>query len=124
MIYILLQRLFMKKLIHLFNLSISLTTLPGLCYTPLIGTNIIDDISIPVFGEYNSSRYNNYSSLDISINHYFQFKHLGIVAYLTVNNLLNRKNIQNYYYDYKYENPITKFYQQRCIYFGFVYTIL
>lgn len=103
----------------LFNVSINYTIRPGYRYTPLKGVDKYNDYYIPIYGIYNTDRYNAYSSLDLSINRYFKIKKTGVVVYASVNNLLNRANQQYIYYNHDYTEPLYRYYQKRTFYFGF-----
>lgn len=103
----------------LFNVSINYTIRPGYRYTPLKGVDKYYDYYIPIYAAYNTNRYNTYSSLDLSINRYFNIKKTGVVVYVSVNNLLNRANQQYIYYNHDYTESLYRYYQKRTFYFGF-----
>lgn len=100
------------------NISLSYTARPGLYYTPLKGLSQDESFTIPVFGEYNSAQYRHYSTLDVTLNKYVKLKKTGVVAFLSISNILNHKNDQYFYYDKFYSNKIAETYQNRLFYTG------
>lgn len=105
---------------RLFNASISFTQRPGLFYTPLTGASSYGDKYWPLYGEYNSAQYRSYSSLDFSVNRFFQLSKFGVVVFASMTNILNRKNENYYYYDLTYKDRKTKYFQRMVSYLGFL----
>jgi hypothetical protein len=97
---------------------------PGTYYTPITGAGYNHHYNIyqPHYAtDKYTSQYNNYNRVDISINRYIKLKRYAIVAFATINNLLNRKNQSSAYYNRDYTTRLFNHYQYRTIYFGVVW---
>ena len=95
------------------NISVSCLYRGGLPYTPIISRN-----GNVVYGNLNSEKYNDYFTLDLSINRYFQIGKIGVVPFITITNITNHSNQQYNYYSQNYEQQFVKFYNKRLIYVG------
>jgi hypothetical protein len=72
----------------------------GRPFTPISSQNGTQLVS-----QYNSSRYPNFSSLDIRMDKRWNFSKWSLVAYVDIQNILNKKNIANYEWN-KYKHSI------------------
>lgn len=78
----------------------------GKPYTPVSG-NFFDstqNVYGPIYGEHNSDRFPTYQRLDVNFQYIFSLFGRFAVAVLSVNNVLNQKNL----YGYTYNNDYTK----------------
>ena len=98
------------------NVSFSLLYRGGLPYTPIVGS----ENGRPLFGKLNGHRYNDYLSLDLSVNKYIPLGGIAIVPFLTITNLTDRKNHQYHYYSEDYAMTYTRDFQRRLVYVGCV----
>lgn len=108
----------------LFILNLTYQTRPGLFYTPIVDKEYIQQINVfaPVFAPVqNTSKYNSYNNLDLSLTKVFKIKGTIITSFLTLNNILNIRNVNNLIYSNNYSISTNNFYQTRSIYFGFVF---
>lgn len=95
------------------NVSLSGLYRGGLPYTPIVSQN-----GSPIFGNINSERYNNYFTLDLSINRLFRIGKVGIVLFTTITNITNHTNQQYCYYNKDYTQRFVKSYNKRLLYVG------
>jgi len=102
------------------NASISFVFRPGLYYTPIDKSLYIDEINNykPIYGVFNSRRYGNYSSIDLTLNKAIPFKEAHIVLFLTISNLLNTSNQAKCIYNLDYSLTRYWLYQKMLFYFG------
>lgn len=75
----------------------------------------------PLYEEYNSTRYGNYRSLSLSLTKSFKIKNNELMSYLTIGNVLNKKNQMKAYYNRDYSQK--EFYKHSpiTVYLGFCY---
>lgn len=106
------------------NASLNFTFHPGLYYTPIINSEYVDNVDNykPVYGEYNVNQYNFYGSIDITMNKIIKYRHINILVYSTISNLLNKSNQQKRMYTKDYSVNGYWNYQKRLLYFGCVLT--
>jgi hypothetical protein len=95
----------------------------GKPYTPVIGSEyrLSENVYEPVYGVKNSSRFQNYTRLDLRITHFTTlFDMLNTVFYLEGLNILDLKNIFGYYYspDYSERKEISSYFGKRTIVVG------
>lgn len=109
---------------ELFSAAISYQGRPGKYFTPIVAGQWMatQELFQPIFdNEFNSTQFGNYHNLSFSVNRYFRKDKTGIIAFLSVNNLLNTKNQQSPIYLEDYSTYTFNYYQQRSIYFGLVW---
>ena len=108
----------------IFNVGVNFTCKPGQYYTPMISAMDSPSITHPIiYGSYNASQYNTYSSLDLTVNRYFKVKRTSVVIYASINNILNRDNQRYSYYNENFTETKYRHYQKRMIYFGFRFSL-
>ncbi len=95
------------------NVSVSCLFRGGLPYTPIVSSN-----SVPLYANLNSERYNNYFTLDLSINRFFRIGKVGVVPFVTITNITNHANQQYLYYSRDYDQQFVKLYNKRLLYIG------
>ncbi len=94
----------------------------GNYYQPLSNTSF--DTNLVVFRpEYaavtNQSRLPDYGIVDLSISRIIPISEaLNIIAFGSMNNVLNTKNIRSYSYNFDYSEKTSSLFSQRTIYFG------
>ena len=72
----------------------------------------------------DASRLKNYATVDISINRFWALSEkTTVVAFLSVSNILNRKNIRELSYNFDYSQSTPELFSRRTIYFGIVLTL-
>lgn len=105
---------------NLFNCSLLFTTRPGNNYTPVSSASFNTESNDyePDYKTAFSSTFNDYKSLDFSINKLIPFKKFYIIAFASVNNLLNNENQSSVYYSKDYIDEYFNYFQKRIIYFG------
>ena len=96
------------------NAAISCQYRGGLPYTPV--TFREDRL---VFGNLNSGRYNDYFTLDLSINRFFRIGKIGLVVFATITNITNHANQQNFFYSGDNNIQHVKYYNKRLFYVGY-----
>ena len=106
--------------IKLFNASLNCLYHPGRYFTPIVGKYDIGTTPYPIYGAYNSEQLPRYISINLALNKYIQVGRAGVVAYLTLTNLLNRTNANYVFYDAQYANKQIEPLQKRLVYFGVV----
>jgi hypothetical protein len=109
-----------------FSLTLAYLARPGNYYTPVTisyfdyQTNFYQ----PKFSNnINSSQYNAYNRIDISISRYFKFDKTALIAFASLNNILNTKNESEVLYNTDYSKTHFDNYELRTIYFGFVWQL-
>ena len=105
----------------LFSASLVFSTRPGNNYTPINGASFNSDANNfePSFGLLNSNSFNDYKKIDFSINKIFIIiKGNMLIAFCSINNILNNKNQSSTYYNENYTSQFFDFYQRRIFYFG------
>lgn len=113
---------FMYKNSPIGTISIAYLIRPGIFYTPVVSgiPSEFPNIYEPQFGEYNSFRFNRYSTLDCSIIKSLVYKNSSLILFLNATNLLNRSNYSQGYFNRDYTQRIFTNYQKRTFYFGLV----
>ena len=80
----------------------------------------VNNIYIPVYAATNSGRFPTYTRMDMNAQYIFALFGRFAVAVLSVNNLLNQKNIYNYTYNFDYSQLVEIISNnQRAVYLGF-----
>lgn len=105
------------------NAAVNYSVHPGLYYTPIVSSVQEDEGYRPLFGSYNSARYNRYSTLDLTINKLFSIRKVHFIVFLTLSNVLNRSNYEKIKYNSDYSEGGHWLYQKRLWYFGLQMTI-
>lgn len=93
----------------------------GKPYTPVLSSSYdpSQDLYIPVYGENNSSRFPTYDRLDMNLQYIFALFGKFAVAVISVNNVLNQKNVYNYTYNFDYTQQVEVISNnQRSVYLG------
>lgn len=110
---------------RLFTTSLSFNARPGNNYTPIVNStfNVNANNFKPYFGDINSSTFDNYFKIDFTINKIFNFKENSLIAFFSINNIVNNRNQSTIYYNIDYSNFGFNYYQNRIIYFGFQYRL-
>ena len=80
----------------------------GTPYTPVAGGAVVpgSQFAIPVFGPTNSARFPVFHQLDLRVDKRWILKHATLSAYVDVQNVYNRVNVEAYVYDYYYRQQI------------------
>jgi hypothetical protein len=105
------------------TVSLAFITRPGTFYMPIVGSSIspdINDVYIPQYGEYNSFKYNDYGTLDLSFIKLFRIQKKSAIIFLNITNLLNRDNQNSEYYNNNYTQFFFNNFQKRALYAGLV----
>jgi hypothetical protein len=108
----------------LFSITLSYLTRPGDSYTPIVFSFFDNQTNLyqPIFSSnINSSKYRAYNRIDMSISRYFKFDKTALIAFASLNNILNTKNESEVLYNSDYTDTHFNYYQLRTIYFGFVF---
>jgi hypothetical protein len=102
------------------NFSIDYIARPGHFYTPVDDAVPVKTTSgfRPIFGTFNSRQLNGYSRLDLSLNKLIYFKGGRIIPFLTLTNILNRKNHAFPIYKRNFVIANYRYYSERLIYVG------
>lgn len=101
--------------------SLYFSSRPGNHYTPVVGSVFDSDAATyrPIFShEINSAALKGYSSLDFSMSKLCPLGHYGVIAYLSLYNILNRKNEAAVFYNEDYSQAHRNFFRGRMVYFG------
>lgn len=106
---------------HHFTIACSATMRPGLYYTPITGGEFDPNVQSfrPLFGEYNSLRYQDYRRFDLSLNKVIFNRGNMLVLFATLTNIFNKNNESGFLYSYDYSEIYGSYYMQSySIYFG------
>jgi len=76
----------------------------GSPFTPVLGSLQYDGAYIPITGEFNSARFPPFHQLDLRVDHRWIKKWLSVTAYLDVQNVYNRANVEAYIYNYDFSS--------------------
>ncbi len=105
------------------GISFSFITRPGTHYTEITSANYDPntDFYKPEFSSViNNLSYSEYNILNFSLNKIIPFRDNSIIAFLSVNNLLNTHNEQILNYNRDYTSYEAEPFQLRSVYFGLV----
>lgn len=108
----------------LFNLSICYFGHPGKRYTPIASSVYFaqTDSYFPIFSnELQSAQFGSYNRIDIGISRYMSFGKNAVLAFASINNILNFKNQQEIIYNSTFSPSGYDYYSLRTIYFGVVW---
>ena len=104
----------------MWNVGLNFSAHPGLRYTSVKQSiNILENVWLPLYDEYNSSKVHAYNSLDLTVNKIFMLKEKRLLSFLTITNVFNKVN--NNYPVYNVDYSTIKYwenYQRRLIYMG------
>ena len=122
---------FLKTTFHynnpgLFSLALTYTSRPGAYYNEISGSSFDNQTGFyqPVFAdELFTGQYSHYNRFDLSLSKFIRMKKNAIIAYLSVNNLFNRRNQKQVQYNADYSVKHFDYYQFRTIYFGAVWQL-
>lgn len=110
----------------LFSLALTYTSRPGIYYTEVIGSRYDTQTHFyePIFSNnlYNA-QFGSYHRFDMSLSKYITLKKSAIIAFVSLNNLLNTQNERAALYSKDYAIRYVDFYQFRTLYFGLVWQI-
>lgn len=104
----------------LFTASLVFSTCPGNRFTSVessIFNTQANDFQ-PIFGNWYSAEMPNYKRLDFSANKLFFVGKTAVIAFISVNNLLNFNNYASAYYNSDYTKLQYNYLQKRIFYFG------
>ncbi len=110
----------------LFSLALSYIGRPGTSDNPVIGSTFDNQTGFykPTFStNLFSSQYKSYNRLDLSLNKYIKFKKNALIAFFSLNNILNFKNERKVLYNIDYSANHFNYFQFRTIYFGVVWQL-
>lgn len=105
----------------IFTAGLTYITRPGRFYTPIVGSAYQPELSVyePVFDSgLNTGQYGAYQNLSFSSSRYFPMRRNALVVFLSVSNILNRKNPASDRYNADYSVRGFDYYQLRTVYFG------
>lgn len=98
----------------------------GVHEVPVLGAALDQNLDIyaPRYASLTvSERLPDYSRVDLSISKLMPLKYInGVVLFASVNNLLNRNNVQMSTYNYDYSQKMYDSFSLRTFYFGGVFT--
>ncbi|MDP5169365.1 MAG: TonB-dependent receptor [Bacteroidia bacterium] len=107
-----------------FNANLTWIGRPGTRFTPVIGSQFEQDLGLfrPVFGEtIHTDRFAAYSNLSFAMSRFFALPSGGLIVFLTINNLDNRQNQRERWYNADYESFRYDYFSLRTIYAGIVW---
>ncbi len=110
----------------LFSLALTYIGRPGTYYNPIAGATFDSKTGFykPFFGDDLYSRqFNNYNRLDLSLSKYIRFKKNALIAFTSVNNVLNQKNESKVLHNSDYLSHRFDYFQLRVLYFGVVWQL-
>ncbi len=110
----------------LFALALSYIGRPGTSYNPITGSSFDNntDFYKPNFStNLFSAQYKSYNRIDLTLNKYIKLKRFHLVAFISLNNILNLKNEKGAIYNFNYSKEYFNYYQLRTIYFGIVWQL-
>jgi len=111
---------------QIFTASMVAATRAGNYYTPVMSAEFdsAKQFYIPAFSSLNRSEFKPYFRLDFTMNKVIAIRDNGLIVYLSISNVLNRKNQRSVYYNQKYSKTYFNFYQQRILYFGLQFRMI
>ena len=111
---------------RIFSVALTFTGRPGTYYNQITGS-VYDGQSgfyRPVFAEeLYTGQYSHYNRFDLSLSKFIRLKKNAVIAYLSVNNLLDMHNQKQVQYNADYSVKHFDYYQFRTIYFGAVWRV-
>lgn len=103
------------------TVGLSFVSRPGHYYTPVISSSMNNNVAAyePITGDYNSSQYSSYTSLDFTYNKLIRYKSNTVICFVNIQNILNNKNKKDNIYNSDYSSIIDyQYYQKRLFYCG------
>ncbi|MDR0603285.1 MAG: TonB-dependent receptor [Bacteroidales bacterium] len=94
---------------------------PGAYYTPIINSSINENIGvyIPTYSSaINSAQYNRYSALNLNVSKGFKKKRFSYSVFCGVNNILDKKNENQIYYNIDYKKKDYNYFTRRTFFAG------
>lgn len=76
----------------------------GTPYTPILGALQSQGSFTPISGDYNSARFPPFHQLDLRVDRRWIVRRVSVTAYLDVQNVYNRSNVEAYIYTYDYSS--------------------
>ena len=110
----------------LFSLALTFIGRPGTYYTPIVNSSFDHETGFyePEFSkDLFNTQYGNYNRFDISLSRYCRINNNAIIAFISLNNVLNSKNENEVLYNTDYSEIYFDFYQLRTLYFGMVWQL-
>ncbi|MBY0244065.1 MAG: TonB-dependent receptor [Sphingobacteriaceae bacterium] len=111
------------------NFALSYITRPGMNYTPIIDSKYLDDFKIyaPIYElTANNGQYPDYKSVSFNYNKMMLLNNKkSLLVFFNFNNLLDIKNVRNYFYSEDYKTILASNYMERSmIYFGMILSLI
>ncbi|GAB5410417.1 MAG: hypothetical protein BalsKO_27820 [Balneolaceae bacterium] len=106
------------------TISLTYVTRPGTRFTEIVNSEFDPQTNfyIPEFStSFNGKTNGTYNNLSLSMNKVISIKESGLIAFLSINNLLNAKNEEQRLYNKDYSAYRVDNFQLRTLYFGFVW---
>ncbi|MEO0899963.1 MAG: carboxypeptidase-like regulatory domain-containing protein [Bacteroidota bacterium] len=110
----------------LFSINISYIGRPGTVFTAIDGGNFRNDLNAyePIFNtEVNAERLPAYHNISVGLSKYKLTSYGSLVAFLSVNNVLNRRNPLAPLYNREYDSLDYAILSLRTFYFGLIWEI-
>lgn len=107
-----------------FTASLNLIARPGQVFTPIEGGQFRPDLGLyePQFATIvNDERLPDYRNLSLALSRYFTLRQGSLVAFVNVNNLLNRANPMEPWYNQDFTQTDFALYSLRTVFFGVVW---
>ena len=76
----------------------------GTPYTPVLGSVQYEGSYLPITGLYNSARFPPFHQLDLRVDKRWILRRASVTAYLDVQNVYNRANVEAYIYNYDFSS--------------------
>jgi hypothetical protein len=76
----------------------------GLPYTPILGGVQYPGSFAPILGPYNAARFPPFHQLDLRVDKRWVLRRAGVTAFLDVQNVYNRQNVEVYLYSYDFRD--------------------
>lgn len=92
------------KLPHNWQIGGRFRLVSGSPYTPVLGALQYQGTFTPISGEFNSARFPPFHQLDLRVDRRWIVRRVSVTAYLDVQNVYNRNNIEAYIYTYDYSS--------------------
>ncbi|WP_302304614.1 TonB-dependent receptor [Culturomica massiliensis] len=104
-----------------FSINVNFFLRPGTYYTPVINSVLNEDIDVyrPEYSNMmNQAQYNNYCTLNLNISKGFKNKLFSYSIFCSLNNILNRKNQSQVYYNKDYTTIFYDYFTPRILFIG------
>ena len=110
----------------LFSLALVYMGRPGTYYNEITSSTFDKQTSsfIPIFSNdlYNM-QYGNYNRFDLSLSKYIRIRNNALIIFMSINNIFNKKNEGNTFYNASYSKKHFDYFQFRTVYFGVVWQL-